>query len=80
MITLPIGTKVQLSTGTPCPKRGRWVISKWMDENGQGRVEEIGADYTAIAIDARADGSPIVGYKRTQVIHNTDKRFTVTPL
>jgi hypothetical protein len=75
----PIGTPVLLCNGQPRPKRGRWVIASWMVENGRGTVEEIGPDYFCVKIETRADGSP-VGYQRTQVIHNTDKRFTVTPL
>lgn len=79
-MNLPVGTRVQLSTGAPCPKRGKWVIQRWLEENGQGHVSEIGADYVCIAIEHRADGSPIINHRRTQVIHNADKHITVTPL
>lgn len=79
-MNLPVGTKVRLSTGQRRPKRGIWVQARWDEENGQGHVSEIGADYFCVEIEARADGSPIVNHRRTQVIHNTDKRFTVTPL
>lgn len=79
MTALPIGTRVLLSNGKPCPKRGKWVIASWMVENGRGTVEEVTPDYFCVKIDTRADGAP-VGYQRTQVIHRTDTRFTVTPL
>lgn len=79
MSALPIGARVQLSTGTRRPKRGVWVIARWMIENGQGTVEEVTPDYFCVRMRTQADGAP-VGYQRTQVIHRTDKRFTVTPL
>lgn len=79
-MSLPVGTRVKLSTGSPCPKRGRWVIQQWLTENGEGVIEEVGPDYVCVAIEKRADGSPIVNHKRTQVIHETDKRYTITPL
>lgn len=68
MSALPIGARVQLSTGKPCPKRGKWVIAAWQAENGQGTVSEIGADYFAVKLETYANGSP-VAYQRTQVIH-----------
>lgn len=81
MTPLQVGTKVQLSTGKPCPKRGKWVRAAWMVENGQGTVEEVGADYIAVLVETRADGTPMPGgYKRTQVIHETNKTLTATPL
>jgi hypothetical protein len=76
---LKVGTRVQLSTGQPRPKRGKWVIADWLVVNGQGRVSEIHPAYICVAIERQADGRP-VGYQRTQVIPYTDKRFTLTPI
>lgn len=76
---LKVGTRVQLSTGKPCPKRGKWVIADWLVLNGQGRVSELYPDYICVAIEKRADGRPVL-LQRTQVIPYTDKRFTLTPI
>ena len=81
MSHLAIGTRVQLSTGKPRPKRGKWVIAEWNVVNGQGTVEDVKPDYICVTIERRADGTPMpAGYKRTQVIHETNASITVTPL
>ena len=79
MSALPIGTRVQLSTGKPCPKRGKWVIAEWMTTNGRGAVAEVTPDYIVVRIDTRADGAPL-GLLRSQVISHGATHITVTPL
>jgi hypothetical protein len=76
---LPLGTRVQLSTGQPRPKRGKWVQASWDVRNGQGTVDEVTPDYIAVRMETRADGSPIV-VRQTQVIHHGATHVTVTPL
>lgn len=79
MSALPIGTKVQLSTGTPRPKRGEWVIKKWLTDNGQGAVEEVGPNYIVVVIETRADGSQVI-LRQSRAIYDGATHFTVTPL
>jgi hypothetical protein len=71
----PIGTRVLLCNGQPRPRRGKWMV-----ENGRGMVSEIGPDFFVVRIEAKADGTPMGLARRSQVIHEADKRFTVTPL
>jgi hypothetical protein len=79
MTALPIGTRVQLSTGKPRPTRGKWVIAEWMVVNGQGTVAEVTPSYMVVRIDTRADGSQQFLH-RSQVIAHDAMHITVTPL